>query len=155
MKNLLLAIVFVLAPVLSWAAGSATEPDCERGNGTSLRECSFTYTADAADGSFPEVLLKGVIGGYITSVCIDEGSTATDGTINVLVKKHGTNINYLGSQGTDVTTGGANGFACMKPYDWKDEGYPAGQNSQMSIQITGNTVNSANPTVYIIIDPAK
>lgn len=153
-KSIVLAVFLLFLPGVAFCAGSYTAVSCDYGNSSGLKVCTTTLTADAADASFPAVPIVGP-GGYITNVCISEGSTATDGTITVALTRTDTNINYLGSQGTNVTTGGASGYACMKPYDWKNESYSAGQSGNLTLQITGGGVNSANPLVVITIDPAR
>lgn len=153
MKRFLLLIVLLFWSSVAFGAGSCTTPSVVggkiQGEFTELFEASFVCTADSGDGSFPAVNVTG-IAGALTGVYIDEGSTTTDGTITVSVKKYGTDINLVGANGTDINTSG--GYATLKPINTVDsESYLADFIGGLTVQITANTTGSANPKVILTI----
>lgn len=154
MKNLLLvavSLIILLVPSIAFSVGDVLNTVCKPAdNSPYLIECTADLVGDAVDGSFPPVTFSGV-GGSLTGFYIDEGTTATDGTITIAVKKTGTDVNLLGpTAGTDVSTSA--GYATVKPLTTSDqESYLADFGSGLTVEITGGTTPSANPKIFVTV----
>lgn len=135
------------------AAGSCASSGLERailnGTGTDMIMASVSCTADAADGSIPDVTLQSV-GGYLVAVCVDMGATPpTSETYDIYVKADAiADIDLLGGNGVNLTT---TADLCFPP---KHGGVflSAPFAGSLTVSQSGNAVNSATPTIYLLFD---
>lgn len=155
MKKLMkiMAMGFLIA--LTWAgivcaAGSCTTPTQTRGTlhsvGTSIIQVAVTCTADAADGSFPDVLIENV-GGNLLSVYVDPGTTAPTTAFDMTVELGTTGIDLLGGAGADIATAAD---AMITPLIGTPS-VPAGFAGNLTVTLSNNSVNSATVTYYLIL----
>ena len=151
MRKLIIATIFVFICTNAFAVGtcSVTSSQLARLSSfkTTVSMVTVGCTADVADASFPVQEITG-IGGFVLGVCVDEGTTGTDGTISMSLKLDGTDVDILGDHGTSVSTSA--GYACVTPSNVQGDNYVAPFAGNLDFQITGGGVNSANPNIYIM-----
>lgn len=159
-REFLAVLGFILGAVLvmsaGWvsAAGTCTTPVTVRNTDSAFPSnvlmTRFTCTADAAAATFPDVEINKV-GGCLVGVYIDDGTTAiTDAALDIAVKPLGTDVNLLGASGTDVDM--AAGYATLPAVTtYSDtQAYLGCFVGQLTVTMSGNLVNSANPQITII-----
>jgi hypothetical protein len=151
-KNVVLiaALLALLAPAASFAAGSCTQTLLGRatlhGSGAEMVVVKVACTADAADGSIPATTVSGV-GGNLQAVFVDMGATApTSAAYDVLVKATSmADADLLGGAGANLTTTADQWVTPLVGNVYA----PAPFYGDLSVAHTGNAVNSATPTVYM------
>jgi hypothetical protein len=146
--SILLALALLLAPIPLMAAGSsvtATGPTKFSGAETSYYLIQWDWVADDTDGSVPTDTVSG-INGYIVRVVTDPGATAPTDDYDIELKDQ---------WGCDVM-GGA---LADRDTTATEQAMPIIGGSStgslvldtLQLNISGNSVNSATGTVYVLI----
>jgi hypothetical protein len=160
MKRILLTVLFCWLPVSVFAAGTCTVGQPKRAElvnyPSTLVQIKVECTGDSSDGSFPEVIIDGV-GGHLMSVYFDPGSTtpttAMDMTVELTNLVEGspvtTDIDLLGGAGANIDT---SADALITPLVGAVS-VPVGFYGDLNVTLTGNSVNSATLTYYLIFVP--
>jgi hypothetical protein len=117
--------------------------------GKTLERLHINMIADAADGSFAEVEIPN-ISGFLVNVYVKPGSPTPTNLIDLSVALD--SINLLGTAGDDIATS-AN--AIIVPQNTLGDPYLPGFYPSLTIGVTGNSVNSAELDIYLIISKAK
>ncbi len=155
MKKVLLAIAIVLLFATDgFSVGTCTVGDPQRtklinGNATAVM-ISVSCTADAAAATFPESTISNV-GGFLMAVYFDPGATAPTNLMDMTVELGATNFDLMGGAAANITTS-ANANAIITPLVGAVSA-PAGFAGDLTVTLTGNSVNSATLTYYLIIAP--
>lgn len=149
MKRLIIGLVIclLLLPGLAFAAGTvvATGPTKVSGVETSYYTIQWDWTADASDGSVPTNTVTGVLG-YVVRVVTDPGSPAPTDDYDIELKDaYGCDVmgGALADRDTSTTEqampiiGGSSTGALVL--------------DTLQLSITGNSVNSATGSVYVLI----
>ena len=153
MKKLILSLIIALFASTAWAAGTCTVATPTRavlhGAGTSTIMISVACTADAADGSFPDTTISNV-GGIILNVYADPGATAPTTAMDMTLELGTTGIDLLGGAGANIATAAD---ALITPANTAGDNYIPGFAGDLTLKQSGNSVNSAGITYYIVLQP--
>ena len=144
-------VLFLLSPVLSFAAGTVTPTLKYRDDG--VAQLTFTCVADAADGTFPATASNVtnatfVFDGYAVLGVTLPGSTAPTANYDITITD---------SDGVDVFGGALEDRSATV----KEQAFPQDSNGlgggrfcfgALTLTITNNSVNSADIVIIITID---
>jgi hypothetical protein len=149
LKTIAVALLgLVMMATSAFAAGSSTTPTGPTkvsGVETSYYTVKWDWVADDTDGSVPSDTVNGILG-YVVRVITDPGATApTDDYDITLTDAYGCDVmgGALADRDTTATEqampiiGGASTGALVL--------------DSLTVNITGNSVNSATGTVYVLI----
>jgi hypothetical protein len=148
-KIITLAILLLCIPVVSFGAGSCTQAGETVGTNSGMKTITFTCTADASNGSFPATNLSTdnttfISGYYLIMAVTKPGSPAPTNLWGATVTS---------ANGTDVMGGNmASQSSSLNKQQVPQIGTVYGPrpiNSALTLNITGNSVNSAVITVLL------
>ncbi len=140
------SIIFLVLPTYSWGAGTVTQELSHLTN--NFKSIVFTWVGDASDGSVPATESNWNIHGYICKVITNPGSTAPTTLYD---------ITLTNSDGVDVV----HGQLADRSATASEEIVPVPADNvtvygcspvvgTITLNITNNSVNSANGTVTVI-----
>lgn len=150
-KILALILIFVLIPVMAIAAGSVTVTR-STANGGEVEIIAFAFIANAASAAtVPSTSSSSVYpttrAGYIIKVTTDPGSPAPTDDYDITLTDDTTGADLLGGEGTDRDTA-----TSEEVVPKMGNAYGANfANKSFTLNLTGNSVNSAKGTVYVYI----
>jgi len=125
-------------------AGTVTRGEMRRGtlNGTYRKEVGypFEFVADAADGSYPQTNMIN-ISGWVTAVRVIFGSPSPSGLSVQLADEDG--VDLLGGLGSGANAFTGTGKVTLSP--------PEQFHSQLTLNLSGNTANSAQVRVVLYV----
>ncbi len=152
MKKLFLSLMLLavlMLPVQSWGVGTVTQTI---GYTHNFYTITYSWTADAADGSVPATASTWPISGYIVKVITNPGATAPTDNYD---------ITLTNSDGIDVV----HGALANRDTSTSEEIVPVPSDNVtiyggsavagvITLNITNNSVNSATGTVTVIFERA-
>jgi hypothetical protein len=151
MKKVLVLIVLLLIPCMAFAEGTV-EVSKTTVNGGDIEIIAFAFIANAAGAATVPVtnsssVYPGDKAGYIIKVVTDPGSPAPTDNYDITLTDSTTGADLLGGEGSNRDTANS------------EEAVPKIGNAYaanlvpvyFSLNLTGNSVNSAAGTVYVYI----
>jgi hypothetical protein len=150
-KIVLLVLALLLIPVIAFAEGSVTVSKTTV-NGGDIEIISFAFIANASGAATVPAtssssVYPGDKAGYIIKVVTDPGATAPTDDYDITLVDSTTNADLLGGEGSNRDTANS------------EEAVPKIGNAYaanlapvaFTLNLTGNSVNSATGTVYVYI----
>jgi len=141
--TIIVSLVFIACSV--FAAGTTTQKIIE--NGSEGYAWIVSFTADASDGSIPDTVITGsnnnVKGCYLYQVETKPGGNAPTDNWDVVIYGADNSTDVLGGQCLNRDNSTTRGEEC----------YPVnyyGVTGPVTMNISGNSVNSANGTVKVL-----
>lgn len=149
LKILALAMLMLCIPILSFGAGTCTQANSIAGSNDSMRLITFTCIGDASDGSFPATTLSTdnatfVIGQYLILAVTKPGSPAPTAAWAATV----TTPSGMDVMGGTIAAQSATLTKQIVPLVGAVYG-PRPIDTSLTLNITGNSVNSAAITVIL------
>ena len=146
MKKILsiIAVLLFLFVSQTFAAGTCAESIYYKNRWNGIIVKKLACTADASDASFPNTSI--IINGYILKVETDPGATAPTDLYDIVLNSLSAGVDIMGGEinNRDLSTS-------EQAMPKIGNGYGVNYINKITMQITGNTVNSALVDVYIWI----